>query len=544
MANDAYEDYHFDQAERPVFLGSPATPAQPYQRAIGYAAVAIIVGLVSTLGNALVTVNLSLLQGSFGLEPVQASWLIGTFVAMNAGANLMLIRARVQYGIQQVTAILLVLYATAAIGQTMWPSYWGGLALRALSGMSAAGLITLCLYYLSQSLPAKYRLQAILISITVPQLATPIARLLPPEWLAQDHWRALHLTEAGLALGALAAIMWLPLPPTQRQRVLEPADLVTFLLLSGGLLTLCGVLASGRLLWWTDAPWLAYSLVAAVALIATALCIEHTRRKPLLDLGWISRKGILRFAAVAILVRLALAEQTYGAVGLLGSSGLTNEQLRLLFTIVLIAMIVGMLLAAATFSPQRLPLQILVSSLMIAAAAWLDSQSSIHTRPEQLYISQAMMAFGATLFLGPALIYGLGQVVAGGSHLLVSFVVLFSVTQNVGGLVGSAALGSLQTIRARAHMSQITEEALASDPFVYGRLQASQKTWESTIVDPAQRSLHAAGDLIGSVTRQAQVLAFNDVFMALCIFALLTAAYVAYLTYLLKKRMDSLQART
>ena len=50
---------------------------------------------------------------------------------------------------------------------------------------------------------------------------------------------------------------------------------------------------------------------------------------------------ILRFAAVALLVRMALAEQTYGSVGLLASSGLNNEQLRTLFLIVLGAMLLG-----------------------------------------------------------------------------------------------------------------------------------------------------------------------------------------------------------
>ena len=63
--------------------------------------------------------------------------------------------------------------------------------------------------------------------------------------------------------------------------------------------------------------------------------------------------GILRFAAVALLVRIALAEQTYGSVGLLASSGLNNEQLRTLFAIVAGAMLLGIATAALTLRPQH-----------------------------------------------------------------------------------------------------------------------------------------------------------------------------------------------
>ncbi len=74
-------------------------------------------------------------------------------------------------------------------------------------------------------------------------------------------------------------------------------------------------------------------------LFATGLLIEHYRKSPLLQIGWIGSSEILRFALVALVVRIALAEQTYGAVGLLTSGGLTNDQLHILFSLVIVGMV-------------------------------------------------------------------------------------------------------------------------------------------------------------------------------------------------------------
>src|SRR5262249_11198546 len=149
---------------------------------------------------------------------------------------------------------------------------------------------------------------------------------------------------------------------------------------------------------------------------------------------------ILRFAVVALVVRFALAEQTYGAVGLLTSGGLTNDQLRLLFAIVAVAMVAGTPAAALTPSQQSAPWQVLAAALIIAAGAWMDAPSNNLTRPQQLYVSQALIGFGTTLFIGPALLSGLLRMLARGPDYFVSIIVLFSITQNVGGLLGSAVL--------------------------------------------------------------------------------------------------------
>jgi hypothetical protein len=331
--------------------------------------------------------------------------------------------------------------------------------------------------------------------------------------------------ELALPLATLAVMQWFPLPQSDRSKPFEPLDFVTTAAIVPAMLLLCVVLAVGRLVWWTDTTWIGWALAAAAPLFAIAIVTEMRRARPLLRLEWIGSAGILRFAAVALLIRLALAEQTYGAVGLLTSSGLTNDQLRTLFAIVLGAMILGIVTAVATLRPGRIRYQVIVSALIIAFAAWLDSHATNQTRPEELYLSQALIGFGTTLFIGPALAYGFLRMMERGPAFFLSLVVLFSTTQNVGGLAGAALLGSYQTVAARDHALALSEDLIAGDPQVAARLRAGSQSFTGALADPAHQAAQGGGLLVRALTREANILAFNNVFQ-LVMFIALSAALV------------------
>lgn len=522
----AHTPHRFAADEQPLFPGSPYSPRHPQLRRVGYGLIALLMGISATLGNALVTVNVPNLSGALGVYAAEASLLPAVYVAFNACANLMLIKARAQFGIPAVTTSLLVAYILATIVQILLPGYHSAILVRAASGLAAAGLTTMTIYNLLQALPPKVRPVALAVGIVIPQFGTPIARLFPVEMLALSAWQGLHFIEMGVALLALAVMHLVPLPPSDRHQVFQPLDFLTFSLLLPATMLLCAVLSMGRYLWWTDTPWLGWALVAAIILVVVAILIEHRRAKPLLQISWVASKDILRFAGVAVLVRLALAEQTYGAVGLLSSSGLNNDQLRWLFFWVLLAMVLGAVIVVLLLNPARLPLLVVSAALAIALGAWLDSQSNNLTRPEQLYWSQALLGLGTALFIGPSLLYGFGRMMQRGPDYQITFLVLFSVTQNLGGLAGSAILGSYQVIATRAHALALSEKVLTADPQVAARLQGGANTLAGVLADAALRSGQGSGLLVAALQREAAALAFNDVFQLVAGLALLTAAYV------------------
>jgi hypothetical protein len=190
--------YAFRPEEHPLLPGSPYTPIHHPRRRIAYAMVAVFIGISASFANALVNVNTTNLAGALGVYVVQVSWLPAIFVAFNASANLMLIKARAQFGIPAVSHGLLIAYAAAALLQFVVPGFAAAVVIRAVCGMTAAALSTLTLYNMIQALPAKFRPIALVIGISLGQLTTPLARMVPVEMLALNHWNALHFIELGM----------------------------------------------------------------------------------------------------------------------------------------------------------------------------------------------------------------------------------------------------------------------------------------------------------------------------------------------------------
>jgi len=521
-------EYQFAPEERPTFPGGPFVPVHTLERRLIYGAVAVCTGIASTFSNALVTVNVANLSGPLGVYLAVASWLPAIYVAMNATANLTLVKARIQFGIPKVTHGLLIAYAAIASLQLFLPGFPAAVLTRAICGVTAAGLTTLTIYYTLQAFPIKLRPLALVCGIGLPQLGTPLARLVPVDVLASNGWHGLHLIEPAVALSVLALIKLVPLPPSECGKAFEKLDFVTIGLSIPAMLLLCGVLGIGRLYWWHDAPFLGWMLAASLPLFGTAILIEAHRRRPMLQIDWLTSADIMRFLAVALLVRLALAEQTYGSVGLLTSGGLTIDQLHILFALVALAMVLGMVAASLTLSQDRLRLQVAIAALIIAAGALIDSNATNVSRPPQLYLSQSLIGFGTTLFIGPALVFGFLRMLAKGPNYLVSFLVMFNVTQNVGGLAGSALLGSYQTMQARAHAASLADHVLASDPQTLQRIQSGAGAVSGAVGDPTLRAAEGAALLGQQMGNEANILAYNDVFRLVAILALLTAAYLFY----------------
>ncbi|MBB4618807.1 MFS transporter [Sphingomonas abaci] len=527
------EDWTFAPHERPAMPGSPGSPDHPTRRRIAYGAISILVGLTAGLGNALVSANTYTLQGALGLDPAEIAWLPTVYVMSNVSINLLLIKFRQQFGLRPFALLFVGLYVALTCAHLFVHDFWSAIVVRASSGMAAAALSSLGLYYMMQALPAKWRLKAVVVGIGVPQCATPLARLFSPELLAMSQWRTLYLFELGLALLSFAAVAALRLPPTTRQRAFEPLDFVTFTLYAGAMALFSAVLGLGRIVWWTNAAWIGWSLIGAIPLLAAALWIEHHRVNPLINTRWLASADIVRFAIVTLMARIVLAEQSYAAVGLLTTLGQNNDQLGPFFTIIFIASVVGVVLSAVTLDVERLAHPVMLAVGLVAVAAWMDAQSTSLTRAPELYVTQALIAFSATFFLGPALLFGMTRALKEGAGHIISFIALFGIINSVGSLAGTALLGTYQVVREKANSAAIVDAVDPTNPLVTQRLQAGGAAVGRVIGDPGLRSAEGGALLSQAATREANVLAYDDVFRLV---AVLAAATFLYLLFLLLRR--------
>lgn len=514
--------------ERPMFPGSPATPDHTLPYRLAYLAVGLLVTATGSIGAAMVSANTQQLAGALGVSLTEAAWLPVVFVMTNACMNLLLVKFRMQYGLRLFAQIFLIAYVLIGVGALFFEDYQSTLIVRGFAGMASAALSTLGILYTIQAFPAAHRLKGLVLGIGASTLAVPAVRIFSSHLVDLSEWRGFHVFELGLSLLALAAVFALKAPPSERFKAFDRMDFVTFALFAPGIALLCAVLGLGRIVWWTEAAWIGWALVGSIVLLTTAVVIEYNRPTPLINLKWMAGPDIIRLALIIVGIRVVLSEQTFGAVGLMTQMGLGPDQMHGLFWLILIATAAGSITSALTMNPARLYKPIAIALALIAVGAWLDSHSTVLTRPSQLYFSQALLAFAAAFFIGPAMMSGVVQVLQKGAHNFVSFIVVFGIGQNVGGLLGSAVVGTLQTWREKFHSNQLSEVITLGDPNVIQRLQQLSGAYARVIGDPALRTAEGQVLLQQQISQQAHVLAYNDVFLLIAVFAAIGCLWVTF----------------
>jgi MFS family permease len=486
---------------------------------VAYGAIGVLAGLTGGLGNALVTTNLAYFQGTLGLSAQQAAWFPAAFVSANVCANLILVKFRQQFGLQLFVWTVLVGYALATFLHLISHDFWSSLLVRAASGLAAAGLTTLGALMMMQAMPPPLRIGGLMVGVSLPQLAAPVARVIAPSLLETGDWRMAYTFELGLALLTLSAVLALPLPPSERSDSFEPTDFATMALLFPGIALLCSVLSLGRTVWWTSAQWIGWASIGAIVLITLAGLIEHRRANPLLTFRFLGQRTILRLIAIAFFMRMLVAEQTFASVGLMSALGVGTDQLQSLFVVVTIASVAGLVVSLVTFRPEFPARGIQVACLLIVTAAILDSGATNLARPANLYVTQSLVGFASLLFVGPAMAIGLSRVMLAGQQYFISWIVVYVATQNLGNLAGPAFFGSIETIREKFHSHQLVDHLSLSSPLTSARISANSQQVSGMISDPALRSA-VGGALLGQQsTREANVLAFNDVFVIIAFLA-------------------------
>lgn len=522
-----YEPRQWLPHEKPLLPGSPSTPNHSLFRRISYLIVGVIVTITGGLGNALVSVNINYLQGTLGASAVEIAWLPAAYIMTNISINLLLVKVRQQFGLRVFAEPFLILYALITFAHLFVNDFGSAIAVRAAHGIVGATLSTLGFLYVLQAFPQKIRMNGMAIFLGTSQLAIPLARVFSSDLLDFAEWRGLYLFELGLALVSLGAVFWLKLPPSDRFRAFEKLDFLSFALFAPGLGLMAIVLTLGKTVWWFEAPWVGVCSALSVACLAIACAIEHNRKNPLLNTRWLTSGKIARIFIVVVLVRIVLTEQTTGAVGFLQAVGLNNDQMQNLFIVILIGSIAGMMASGLTLNPKHLIAPVIIALIMMMIGSIMDAGAANNTRAINMYISQFLIAFGGSFFITPMIVMLITDVVSNPRNV-VSFSVMLSLSQNLGGLIGAALLSTFQIVREKYHSSYLSENMTLLDPDVVTRIKTQAAPYAKILNDPVLLQAEGSAGLKTAVTREANILAYNDTFMMVAAIAMLTILWITY----------------
>jgi len=512
-------------APAPAPAASPAFVPMPAWRAAIYASASVLLGVTQGLGLNLVSANITSAQGSLGATQIEANWLIAAYMATNIFGTMIIYKTRTQFGLRRVAEIGLIAYTLVAIAHLFTRDLQSAIAVRAMMGIAAAPLSTLAFFYMLEWLPPSKKLTVgVCLGLLGTQAAPSLARVISPELLQLGDWHGLYLFETGLALMSLAVIYLLPITQLPRLKIFDREDFLSFPLIAIGFGSLAVVLTMGRLYWWFDTPWVGTLLAISVAALALLAVVELHRVHPAIDLRWLSTYDMLALAGSLFIFRFLLSEQTVGVVGILTVLGMQNDQMIPLFWVILGVTVIGYLFVAAIMTTTNGNWLHFAALILIAIASWQDSHSTNLTRPEDFYVTQAMMAFAGALFLPPALLTGFGQALKRGPMFVLSFLVIFLGTQSLGGILCSAALGTFQTIREKFHSSAITDQLTLLNPLVAQRVQTYAGAYAKVLPDGTMRNAEGLIMLGKAATQEANILAYNDMFLLIFGASILTMA--------------------
>ncbi|MBQ95847.1 MAG: MFS transporter [Actinobacteria bacterium] len=523
---DDVDGYRFKPHELPILPGSPANPDHPPGRRAAYLGIGILLGLIGGAQNGFLIANSPALRAGFALTPVEEGWLTVAFYSTYACMSMLLFRVRQEFGVQPFVRWAMAGLVAANFVQMMGPGYYPELAARAVAGIAASGLSALSVYYLMQGLPPALRVGGLIISLGLIQFAFPLTRAISPALLVDGDMDHVFQFQFAMSLLGFGLVYWLRLPPGLRKGTFEKLDIPSIALFMLGVGALCAFLVQGRIQWW-DTPWLGYALVAAIVGLGGCFLIEANRKSPMLDLSWLSSRAILGLAAIGATVRILVAEQGFGASGLFAALGYGNEQLTGYFWILAGATFGGVVLSVVRLDPKDLTRPVLFAVAVICVAAFADTRTGVMTRPQDLYATQAAIAFAAVFAMGPIMMEGMLRALAAGQSYVISFIAVFSLSQSIGGLAGISLLSGFYTIRLKTHLIDAGSTlTLGNSKFAEALSNAVQRVAPAQ-ADPALQQQAAASIISQQVGREAAVLAFNDVFFLIGTLAAATFAVLA-----------------
>lgn len=535
-------EYQFKPHEQPFMVGSPATPDHPTRRKVFYLLIGIFIGITASFQNGLLVANLTQIQGEMGLTPVEGGWISVAYNMTNACITVLLYKIRQQFGMALFSKITLFSLLAATSLQWLVSShlldtsaiiiepYYLEIIARGLSGMVASAMTVLAIFYCLQGMPTAKRISGLILGFGLVQFGIPLSRIISPYLAVDGQLETLFLFELGLTLICFALINILELPPGNTEKVFEKLDFLSFAFFASGLAALAVFLVQGRIQWWTT-PWLSYPLIIAVVTISIALWIETHRKNPMLQVRWMRSRNIIAFTITGAVMRILLSEQNVGAAGLLANLGYGNDQLITFYAVILAASVLALVISIFRTNAMDLRRPVIFAVALIAVGAWLDTDIALNSAPYMFYVSQFMIAFAAVYFMGPMVFEGMFRAIANGPAYIISFSVIFSISQTIGGLAGAAAIQAFTTIRTQMHYADMVGSLNLGDPALMAQVTGVRRMLSTQITDANQANVAAMGQVLQSIQRQATVAAYADLFFLMATIASITTL-ILLLNYL------------
>jgi DHA2 family multidrug resistance protein len=489
---------------------------------------ALLGAFMAVLDIQIANASLPYIEGGIGTGGVYGTWistsyLIGEIIVIPLTSFLSQVFSLRRYLLANVALFLLF---SALCGQAHSLSEM--IVFRALQGFTGGVMIPLAFTIVVTMLPrSKHAIGLAGFAITA-TFAPAIGPTIGGYFTDNYGWPYIFYINLVPGLIMLSAL-WYGLPKSAMQLgLLRRGDWRGIALMAVGLAALQAVLDDGNVYDWFGSPLIVkLSLVAAVAL-GSFLVLELITPEPLVNLRLLSRRNFGLGTAGNFLLGFAL----YGSVYLLpeyltATQHFDSEQIGEVMAWVGLPQLV--LIPLVPLLMKRIdPRWIVGFGLVVfAASCFMNTQMDQNYAGPQLFWPNIVRAFGQAMVMTPlsaiAMVGITPQEAPGASGL-------FNMMRNLGGAIGTAAVGTFFTKREQFHSAIINPHVSLLEPATRSRLADLQHYFMAHGFPDPDSSMHRAIIAVGdSIRAQATIMGYADCFALLGIVLLAAAALVALL---------------
>jgi MFS transporter, DHA2 family, multidrug resistance protein len=486
-----------------------------------------ISAFMEVLDTAIANVSLDHIAGATSSSYDQATWILTSYLIANAvvipmSGWLSDVFGRKRY---YMTSVAIFTFASLCCG--LAPSLGFLIVARIVQGVGGGGLQPVTQAMLIDTFPPASRGKAMSVYGLTVILAPMIGPLLGG-WITDEfswHWIFLINVPVGLLSLTLVEVMVdePPLIVEERRQRWERGvhfDLTGAALIALALGSLEVMLDRGVQDDWFASPLIrGTALIAAVCLVAFVMW-EFIERDPLLDMSLFKYRSFASATFIIMTIGVILFGTTQFIPQMMQQVlGYTAEQAGLALTLGGIVTLLTMPLAGILSGYVQPRILMGAAFVVEALATW--NMTHFATTVSFTDLALARMWQGAPIpFLFVPLISAAYVGLPGAKTNRAS--AMIAVGRNLGGSIGISLVQALLARREQFHQSRLVAGLQPLNPVYEHSIRSLTRTLTARGAPPAAAARMAIASLYQIVQRQADMMAFNDVFWVLTIFVALT----------------------
>ncbi|CAM4083582.1 DHA2 family efflux MFS transporter permease subunit [Shewanella aquimarina] len=505
-----------------------ATKPQGYERGSFRSWVAVFAGLLGAfmaiLDIQITNASMKEIQGSLGATLEEGSWIATAYLVAEMIA--IPLSGWLSHGLS-VRRYLLWTTAAFILASFLCSLAWNleaMIAFRALQGFFGGALIPLAFRLILELLPEEKRATGMALFGVTATFAPSIGPTLGGWLTEQFSWHYLFYINIPPGLLVMAMLAYgLRSRPIDWDK-LKNADYSGIVTMALGMGCLEVVLEEGNRKDWFGSELIQHLTIIAVINIALFVFIQLRKSSPLVNLRLLGQRDFALSTLAYFLLGMALFSAIY-MIPLYLSQIHDYSPLEIGEVIMWMGFPQLLVLPLVPRLLQRFDGRYLAAFgfSMFALSYYMNSHMTLDFAGDQMIAAQIVRALGQPFILVPIGIIATMHISA---QQTPSASTVLNVIRNLGGAFGIALVATLIDNQSRTHLAEMKQTVAAVSGQAYQYLQQTSQLFVQAGSDPVTAQAQAKAMLVKTMTQQAYIQAYNDVFLSISVLLMLAVVAV------------------